>query len=82
MSTEKTGWQAIEYAPLDGTKVDLLLNGVWRIPDCFFDYPDGYEEIEENRMWITDSSHHPVVMAWDPFNEITHFANIPKIPTH
>jgi len=74
----KLGWQDIRYAPLDGTKVDLLLNGVGRVPDCIFDRSEGFGEIDNTPMWVTVFEHAPVV--FDEFNEITHFSHIPPLP--
>ena len=69
------GWQPIETAPKDGTNIDILINGMSRIPEVYWGEFDGYKA--PISAWL-DGFDNPVVGLLA--NEITHWMPIPEAP--
>ena len=70
------GWQPIETAPKDGTKIDILLNSKSRIPEVYWGIFDGYQA--SIRMWIVGQGN-PILKKGEVY-KITHWMPIPEAP--
>ena len=68
---DSNGWQPIETAPKDRTKIDILLNGKSRIPEVYWGMFDGYQAPIWS--WI-DGLVSPTISIFIPFNAL--FLNI------
>lgn len=64
------GWQPIETAPKDGTRLDLWSENGWRYPNAAWDW------VGDGMGW-TDAHHHGSIEEGGPF---THWMPLPEPP--
>jgi len=85
-ATPQSGWRDdMENAPRDGLKVDLIINGLFRLPDCKW----GKEEPHREATWLNYRPHPDALHDWEwqeitsNTDEVTHWMKplpIPPLP--
>tara|TARA_R100001086_G_scaffold44914_2_gene19906 strand:- start:3219 stop:4301 length:1083 start_codon:yes stop_codon:yes gene_type:complete len=77
------GWRDdMENAPRDGSKVDLIINGLFRLPDCKW----GKEEPHREATWLNYRPHPDALHDWEwqeitsNTDEVTHWMKPVPVP--
>ena len=72
-----TPWLPIKDAPKDGTRIDILINAIGRIPDVYWGTWDGCEP--EYTGWLSYPGT-PVLGPNEPPSRVTHVTRHPNLP--